>query len=94
MAGFEIGLREVFGAIWTGILGIVWWDIRGIRKERDTLKGEIKAEYLTKATHQLLCENTVAQFKMDLLIIKDEIIKAIKSSGACSGCSGQPKEDR
>ena len=83
MSEFGIGLREIFGGIWTGILGLLWYDIRCIRKERDTFRGEIKHEYLTKTTHDLLCANVASLLKLDLLSVKEEIIKAIKDNGKC-----------
>ena len=85
----EVGLKEVFGTVWTGILGVLWWDIRGIRKERDTFKGEIKNEYLTQDTHALLCNNVGKQFTIDLMSAKEEIIQAIKDNGACGGCDSE-----
>ncbi len=86
MPGFEVGLKEVFGGVWTGILGLLWFDIRGIRKERDTFKEDIKAEYLTEHTHSLLCDNRGKQFTIDLMSAKEEIIQAIKDNGACGDC--------
>jgi hypothetical protein len=82
----EVGLKEVFGTVWTGILGVLWWDIRGIRKERDTFKDEIKEEYLTEHTHGLMCDNVAKQFTINLMGAKDEIIQAIKDNGACGNC--------
>ncbi len=89
MPGFEVGLKEVFGTVWTGILGVLWWDIRGIRKERDTFKEDIKAEYLTEHTHGLLCKNVHTQFALDLVSAKNEIIEAIKNNGACGDCDAE-----
>jgi len=50
-------LRDGIGLAITGILGILWFDIRGIRKERTELKSTMYDEFYTKETHDLTCEN-------------------------------------
>ena len=86
MSEFGFGLKEIFFTLWSGMLGLLWYDIRGLRKQRPELRKEMDDEFLTKKTHTLLCANTVIQFKLDLLAVKNEIIQAIKDNGACNGC--------
>jgi len=81
----DIGLQEIVGGIMTGILGLLWWDIRGVRKDRETLNKEIADTYLSKETHELLCKNAGLEFKNhvsgELKAVKDEILTAIKNNG-------------
>jgi hypothetical protein len=101
----EFGVKQIFATVWTGILALLWWDIRNIRRERDTFTADraafkrdvnsqrsifedrIKTEFLTEHTHSLLCKNVVALLKVDLLLFKDEILKAIKDSNGCARCN-------
>jgi hypothetical protein len=101
----EFGVKQIFAAVWTGILGLLWWDIRSIRKERETFTADratfrsdidrqrdvfedrIRSDFLTEHTHSLLCKNVVALLKVDLLLFRDEILKAIRDNGGCESCN-------
>ena len=57
----------------SGILGVLWWDIRSIRQN--------KAGYLKEERHELLCENATLKLEKKMDTIKDEIIKEIRDNG-------------
>lgn len=77
----ELGIREIVGAVWTGILGMLWWDIRGVRKEREEFGDKISNKYMTKKEHELVCKAVCLQIKNDLGEMKTAIIDAIKENG-------------
>jgi hypothetical protein len=81
----ELTWTSIIGLCMTGLMGVLWWDIRGIRKateqDVDELKQEIKgADYLTEAKHDLLCTNATLRFEKIVSGMRDEIIKEIKNN--------------
>lgn len=72
--------RDFIGVAIAGILSVLWFDLRSLRKGRGTLKDEIAETYLTEKTHGLLCENVALQFTNKLQEVKEEIIDAIKDN--------------
>jgi hypothetical protein len=68
----------------TGLLGLLWWDIRKVRQMKDTIMGEIKRDYLTENMHEALCGKQRAEIKTEFLealhTMKDEIISEIKKA--------------
>jgi hypothetical protein len=86
-------LREWIGLGTAGILGLLWYDIRNIRKERDEAEAKMKKEYITTDTHALICTNVTSQFKIDIMNAKNEIISAIKENGACGRRERQSEKD-
>ncbi len=88
MAVGEVGLgfKDVIGLVYTGILTLLWWDIRKIRGERDEHKKEVKKEIAIMVTthdHELLCKvaklEAEKNFTKELDDLKEELLKAIKS---------------
>jgi len=81
----NIGLHEIVGIAMTGILSVLWWDIRGIRKEREEQTKLMEDTYLKKETHDLLCKNAGLEFKnhvsQEIKVMRDEILTAIKNNG-------------
>ncbi len=67
----------------TGILGVFWWDVRSIRKDKDTAKEENFKTFLTKDRHGLLCENAFLRVEKSIQeavdTSKKEIIEAINN---------------
>uniref|UniRef100_A0A6M3J009 Uncharacterized protein n=1 Tax=viral metagenome TaxID=1070528 RepID=A0A6M3J009_9ZZZZ len=86
MVTYEI-LSEGVKYVATGLLGVLWWDVRKVRQLKDSIMGDIERKYLTKDKHVDLClikeaetENKVLKAIYDT---KTEIIKEIqKSNGA------------
>ena len=86
MVTYEI-LSEGVKYVATGLLGVLWWDVRKVRQMKDSIMGDIEKKYLTKDKHVDLClikegetENKVLKAIYDT---KTEIIKEIqKSNGA------------
>ena len=81
----ELDFSVVTQACIAGLLGILWWDIRGIRKstrqDMNNFRKETKEqEYLTESHHKLLCENATLRFQKIISDMKDEIIREIKSN--------------
>lgn len=80
-------LRDYIGLATSGILGILWFDIRNIRKEREQHKEKINEtldEYLTKEKHEDVCKITILETmnKVEKKIddSKEEILEAIKNN--------------
>jgi len=68
---------EMISAAAAGILGLLWFDIRNIRKSyRDNKDG-----YLTEDKHSLICENSMLKIGKQIDDMKIEIINEIKSNG-------------
>ena len=57
----ELSAQNVIGAAISGILGVLWWDIRGIRKEREELKEQIHTERERYAIGMLELEKRVRE---------------------------------
>lgn len=75
--------KDFIGVGIAGILGLLWFDIRNIRKERETYKekiGDKFKDYLKEETHQLLCENATLKLEAKMDDMKDEILTAIKEN--------------
>lgn len=68
-----IEVRDFIGLGITGILGLLWFDIRSIRQN--------KGGYLKEERHELLCENAALRLEKKIEEMKDEIIKEIKNNG-------------
>ena len=66
-------IRDFIGLGITGILSILWFDIRSIRQN--------KPGYLKEERHELLCENATLKLEAKMDTIKDEIIKEIRVNG-------------
>ena len=46
----------------TGLLGVLWWDVRKVRLMKDIIMKESDEKYLSKTEHDLRCEvNTLKQ---------------------------------
>jgi len=73
----EFKMPEILSLAATGILGILWFDIRNIRK----LYKNNDAGYLTEVKHKLICENSTLRFEAKLEEAKKEILIAIKNNG-------------
>lgn len=65
-------IRDFIGLGITGLLSILWFDIRSIK--------ENKAGYLKEETHELLCKNTMLRVEKKIDEMKDEIIKEIRQN--------------
>lgn len=81
-----VDIKDYIGVAITGILGLLWFDIRSIRKERDEQKEKITGQlkgYLKLDKHEDLCKITILETmnkvteKIDAT--KDEILEAIKN---------------
>ena len=76
--------RDFIGVGIAGLLSVLWFDLRSIRKDRSTLKEELDQKYLSEEKHGLLCENVCLQFtntvNEKLQEAKNEIISAIKEN--------------
>ena len=78
-----VDIKDFIGVGITGLLGLLWFDIRGIRKERETHKEKIDEKfkgYLKEEKHTLLCENATLRFEAKIDNMKDEILEAIKNN--------------
>jgi hypothetical protein len=68
-----INPQNVIGAIMTGILGVLWYDLRKFRKD-----------VLTEDKHELLCTNkqleTQISIAKEIKTMKEEIINEIKKA--------------
>lgn len=80
-------IKDFIGIGTSGILGLLWYDIRNIRKERDQHKKAINEtldEYLTKEKHEDVCKITILETmnKVEKKIdeSKEEILEAIKNN--------------
>lgn len=80
-----LDIKEFIGIGISGILTVLWFDIRNIRKERDEHKKKIKEQlkgYLEETRHSLLCENAALRFEAKLSEKLDDtktvILAAIK----------------
>ena len=81
----EITFATIIGFSMTGLMGVIWWDVRGIRKSTQKDMAEFKqeitnSEYLPEEKHVLLCENASLRFERIVSDMKDEIIKEIKNN--------------
>jgi len=65
-------IRDLIGLGVSGILTFLWWDIRGIRQNKEG--------FLKKETHALLCENTVLRIEKKIDDMRDKIIQEIKNN--------------
>lgn len=68
-----IEIRDFIGLSITGILGLLWFDIRNFRQN--------KAGYLKEEKHELLCENAALRLEKKIDEMKDDIIKEIRENG-------------
>jgi len=78
-----LDIKDFIGIAISGILGILWWDIRGIRNEREAHKTKIDEKfkgYLKEEKHELLCENATLRFEAKVDNMKNEILEAIKNN--------------
>lgn len=66
-------VRDFIGMGITGILGLLWFDIRSIRQN--------KAGYLKEEKHELLCENAALRLEKKMDEMKADIINEIKKNG-------------
>ena len=75
---FDIGAKILM----TGLLGLLWYDVRKSRLLKEVIKEEVKREYLSKEVHTLLCNvqasNTENKILRAIHETKDEIIKEVK----------------
>ena len=55
-----------------GILGVLWFDIRGIKQNKEG--------YLKEDKHGLLCENAALRLEKKIDDMKDEIITEIRKN--------------
>lgn len=80
------------GILMTGLLSLLWWDIRDIRgeaatfrKDRQKLKDEIDEKYLAKEAHQLMCQNSILRMEVNTAKVVQaaakDIMAAIKQNG-------------
>lgn len=82
-----VDIKDYIGVAITGILGLLWFDIRNIRKGRDEHKKAINKTletYLTKDKHEDLCKITILE-TMNIVATKideskEEILEAIKNN--------------
>ena len=72
-----ISANTIIGVVMSGLLGLLWFDLRSIRKNVH----EEMAGYLTEEKHGLLCENSMLRVEKKIDTVKDEIIKEIKNNG-------------
>lgn len=80
-------MKDFIGIGITGLLGLLWFDLRNIRKERDEHRKAIDGtlgEYLTKEKHEDVCKITILETmnKVEKKIdeSKEEILEAIKNN--------------
>ena len=83
-----MNFHDYVGLIMAGILSLLWWDIRNIRGEvRDFRAGrkEIDETFMSKADHQLICENSLLRMEVNTAKVvaaaTKEIMAAIKANG-------------
>jgi len=86
MVTYEI-LSEGVKYVATGLLGVLWWDVRKVRQMKDSIMGAVEKKYLTKDKHVDLCKLQIALMENQVIKAlqdtKTEIIKEIhKSNGA------------
>lgn len=75
-------IKDMIGVGITSILGILWWDIRSIRKERQEAEKEIDkklSKYLHVNTHALLCENATLRQRSELKEYIDDKFNDLKA---------------
>ena len=78
-----VDVKDFIGVGITGLLGLLWFDIRGIRKERGEFKKEIDeklTDYLPEQRHALLCENAALKLEAKMDDMKNEILDAIQNN--------------
>ena len=66
---------DIAKTVFAGIMGLLWWDIRQIRKERVGQKKEMEDElddYMTKEKHTDLC-------KINTLELKDALVEQMNT---------------
>ena len=82
-----VGFKEIAGLVWTGLLGLLWYDIRNIRIERQEQDVKIEEKFLPRLEHELLCKNAHLTLQSEIQKAKDEIIGEIRINGqGCRGC--------
>ena len=66
-----------------GALGLIWFGIRGHRKEVDSDVDDVKEDYLRKDEHELRCENASLKVNehltAELTSFKNDIFKELRS---------------
>ena len=73
----------------TGVLSLLWFDIRNIRIKRESDRNEFEERYITKEYHCIICEN--AQLRTQKVLSEAlnaavlEIKSEIKKNGNGSG---------
>lgn len=92
----EFKTPEIISMAVTGILGLLWWDIRMFRKSRDSTEEKQRQQreidiityhdtFLKKSDHVILCENAVLRFEQTVgRMIKEssaELKAEIKKNG-------------
>ena len=65
-------IKDFIGLGITGVLGLLWVDLRSFRSN--------KAGYLKEEKHTLLCENAALRLEKKMDEMQKEIIKEIKNS--------------
>ena len=58
--------KDFIGIGITGILGVLWWDLRNIRKDRDVFSNDMKKDYMSKEVHELTCKAVSLQINEDM----------------------------
>lgn len=68
--------RDIAGVVMTGLLGVLWFDLRTIRKEVKVQRDES----LSEKEHVILCENSTLRLEKTIVNMRDEILLAIKKN--------------
>lgn len=92
----EFKTPEIISLAVTGILSLLWWDIRNIRKDRAGAEEKQRRQreidintyhetFLKKTDHVVLCENAVLRFEQIVgKMIKESVVELkaeIKKNG-------------
>jgi len=86
----EFNISSMSDLAITGVMGLMWWDVRNIRKEvsgseeKTRIQREADIEvmhekFLKKESHELLCENTVLRIEAKIDQAVDAITAEIKN---------------
>lgn len=81
----ERTLPNIIGAIMTGLLTLLWTDLRKIRTERESLMDmirsnaeEIDEKYMSMERHELICSNAALRMEQTVGKMLKEAVHELK----------------
>ena len=84
-----LGYTEIIGTVISGVLALLWFDIRAIRKEKDNFSDRFRVQreddlniayetFIKKEDHSILCENAMLRIEKSVALILKNAVSELK----------------